>query len=190
MAFSLLVACKAPTPPAMAPVSEICTESGNRATATHFGHGVWVTNRHVLHQNQTVWLQHRQVRAYITALGDHDLVGGDWATFRTEPPTYGPALEVNSCPPFPPVGASVWVVGYGFPGEDIAGRSNMIRATVTKPLWGMPDNVLTLRFDSEEVFPGLSGGAVIYRNEVVAVMVARVSVGAQVRQVAVRPLQP
>lgn len=176
-------------PPAVVPVAEIKTDSV-RATATHIGNGIWMTCRHVLERTQKVVLQYHETTAVLGETGPADaFVQGDWVIFHTEPPVVGPELPLNLTANIA-VGEEVFVAGYGWPGSDRPGQSNLVKAEVTAPIQCEGDNVLHLCFPQSSTYPGLSGAAVIYAGHVVAILAGRMTYGMEVRQLAVRPVEP
>lgn len=188
LAFLLLAACQCPAPPINAPVAEITTSSGQRATATHLGFGTWVTNQHVLGDDKSGTLHHSRVAFLPIERGNNLGVGSDWVAFRTEPDVRVSSLPVDF-DSVVPTGAHVWVVGFGSPDRDVAHRSNVLRAVVREPLFPEGKNVLSLSLldTPDALFCGMSGGAVIYNMRVVAIISGRARYDDEVRQLAVRP---
>lgn len=184
----LLAACQCPTPPVLFPVAEITTAGGERATATYLGSDVWATNQHVLGDNTHGTLLFSNVVLRSIDRGHGPTVGGDWVTFRAEPSVRVPVLPHDFATEVP-VGATVWVVGFGTPDRDVPYRSNLVRAIVRPALFPEGENVLTLSFcyKPDAIYYGMSGGAVIYEGRVVAILSGRARYGEEVRQLAVRP---
>lgn len=191
LALLPLAACCTPVlPPKCLPVAEIITARGNRATATHLGGGLWLTNMHVLGDDAQAQLCGTHVDIVRQQEGNETSVSGDWVVFSTEPLVPAPTLGTDFTSEIPG-GADVWVVGFGSANEDRAHYSNVLLAQVRTNDYEAANVVpLLLRADHDAAYCGMSGGAVIYNNTVVAIVSgrARYSSG-DVRQLAVRPRQ-
>jgi hypothetical protein len=186
-----------------APIREIVTPAGNRATATFLGDGVWATSRHVLLDAKVVELGRVRGAVEELASGDGpsaDLVGGDWVLFRSRPTPRPRAMAVDFAGEVS-IGAEVYVVGYGWP-RNVQARSDfahVVRGEVVPVPAGYrrAGNVVAIAMPAAESYPGMSGAAVVLwdSRERTATIVAigtgtateRTAAGDVVRLLATRP---
>jgi hypothetical protein len=182
---ALLAACAAPPspPPDRLPTAEVTTASGRRATATHLGGGLWLTCAHVLCEDVSGTLDRAPAEFLPRLRGVGTAVSADWVVFEaSEGP---PPLPSDFHRPLP-TGTWVWVSGFRGAGC-LRPESKLIPAVVSSR--ATEPGTLALRFPTDEIHPGLSGGAVLLDNVVVALLVGRADYGDEHLQIAVRPTQ-